>query len=359
MAGLLVSDAQREGAFGVSSGLVYSGENLTSYEELKHILEVTAKSKNLFTVHLRDESEKLLDSLEEVIHLAKETKVKIHISHLKAVGQNNWDKFAAALEKIEKAKSDGVDITFDIFPYASNGTTLYSMLPVWAKTGNKDEIRERLLDKDESRKIERDIKNMNLNYKKMTIASLAGDRIFLGKTIDSIAKNWGVSEEKAITELLLGSNLQIIVFAHVLKEENIQKGMKHPLAIVSSDGAGYSMEYKKAGDLPHPRAFGAFPRYLRKYPNPKKENILSYKEAIYKITGFPAERFGIKKRGKLQSSYFADVTIFDPEKIEELTTFEEPYRYSIGISNVIINGNIAYENENYKDGYYGRVLKKI
>lgn len=358
MAGFLLDQSQNEGSFGMSSGLTYSGEKMASENELKHMLSIIKKYNNIFSVHLRNEADRLMDSLEEVISLAKKTGVKLHISHLKAIGNDNWDKFKNVLLKIEEVKKNGVDITFDIFPYASNGMTLYSMLPNWIKSGNKETIIKRLKDPKDRKKAEADLKTMNLNYKKITIASLVGDKIFLGKTLDNIAKNWEVSEESAIIDLLLSSNLQVIVFAHILNEENLQEGIKHPLSIISSDGAGYDLKYKEQGDMPHPRAFGAFPRYLRKYPNPENENILSYEKAIHKITGYPAERFNIKKRGKIQKSYFADITIFNPEKIEELTTFEDPYHYSVGISYVVINGNVAYEDEKYKDEYYGKVLKK-
>ncbi len=357
MAQLLIDQSQKEGAFGLSSGLVYSGEKMATDDELKNALKITAKNNGVFSVHLRNESDSLLDALVEVLTLAKKTKVKLHISHLKVIGQDNWDKFEDALHKIEKAKNKGVDVTFDVFPYASNGMTLYSILPSWAKSGSKEDIKNRLRDEKERKKIEEDLSKMNLNYKKITIASLAGDNIFLGKTISGIAENWGTSPESTIINLLLASNLRVIVFAHILSEENLQKALRHPLCIVSSDGAGYDLEYKKNGGLPHPRAFGAFPRFLRKYPNVDNVNIISYKDAIYKITGFPAERMNIKNRGNLKRGFFADITIFDPKKIEELTTFEDPFKYSIGISNVIINGKSVYENGDYNDGYYGKVLK--
>lgn len=358
IAGFLLEQAQEEGAFGMSSGLVYETEKNISKEEMMTMLNIISKHKNIFSVHIRNEAEKLLDSLEEVISLAKEAEVKLHISHLKAIGKDNWDKFQKALERIDKAKNQGVDITFDIFPYASNGMTLYALLPAWAKEGSQKNILNRLQDASERKKIEEDIKKLNLNYKKITIASLAGDKVFQGKTLEGLSQSWGISPEATIVNLLVGSELKVIVFAHILNEANIQAGLKHPLAIVASDGAGYDLNYNKIGDLPHPRAFGAFSRFLRKYPNPKKQNIFSYKEAIYKITGMPAERFGIKQRGFVKKSYFADLVVFDPEKIEELTTFENPYQYSIGINNVIINGNMIYENGKYSEEFHGRILKK-
>lgn len=358
IAGFLLEQAQEEGAFGMSSGLVYETEKDASFDEIRHMLAIIAKRKNIFSIHIRNEAEKLLDSLEEVINLAKETGAKVHISHFKAIGKDNWDKFQKALERMEKAKNQGVDLTFDMFPYASNGMTLYALLPSWAKDGSQKIILKRLQDQSERQKIEEDIKGLNLNYKKITIAALAGDKIFHGKTLEELSHSWGISPERAIINLLIGSGLKVIVFAHILNEENIQAGIKHPLSIIASDGAGYDLNYNKIGDLPHPRAFGAFSRFLRKYPNPKKQNIISYKEAIYKITGMPAKRFGIKQRGLIKTSYFADIVIFNPEKIEELTTFENPYQYSIGIKNVIINGNIAYDNGKYQDNFYGKVLKK-
>jgi len=357
MAGYLLDEALKEGAFGMSSGLSYSGEGPADYDELKAALDIVAKHKKIFTVHLRNEAEKLLDSLEEVLSLAKETGIKLHISALKSAGQKNWSKFNDALAKIEDAKKRGVDVTFDIFPYASNGTNLYTILPAWAKEGNREKIRERLNNKQEREKIEKDLKEMKLDYQKITVASLAQDNIYHGKTIESIAKNWGIKEEAAVIEMLLISNLNVIVFAHILSEENLQTAIKHPLSMIASDGAGYDVGFKKYGALPHPRGFGAFPRFLRKYPNPENQNIISYKDAIRKITSYPAERFGINNRGKIKTGFNADVTIFDPKKIEEFTTFEDPFKYSAGISHVIINGKVAYEN-GFKDGFYGKVLSK-
>ncbi len=355
----LLDQSQDEGSFGVSSGLVYAGEKNISEDELRSALLSTVKYKNIFTVHLRNEADKLLDSLREVLFLAEETGAKLHISHLKVLGKDNWNKFDIALKEIEKAqKNHGVDVSFDIFPYASNGMSLYTMLRRWAREGSKKDIIMRLNDAKESKKIEKDLKEMSLNYKKITIASLAGDRIFLGKTINDISQNWGVTPERAIIDLLLGSNLKVVVFAHIMSEDNVKKAIKHPLSIIASDGAGYDLKFKEVGDMPHPRAFGAFTRFLRKYPNPDNQNIISYKEAIYKITAYPAERFGIKNRGYIKKDYFADITIFDPKTVEELTTFEYPYEYSVGIMNVLVNGSLVYENGKFLEGFYGKVLKK-
>jgi len=354
----LIEQSQKEGSFGVSLGLVYAGEKNISENELKEALLSVKKYKNIFTVHLRNEADKLLNSLREIIFLAEETETKLHISHLKVLGKDNWSKFDAALKEIEKAQKRGVDVTFDVFPYASNGMSLYTVLRRWAREGSKKDILARLNDKEESKKIEKDLKEMRLNYKKITIAALAGDKIFLGKTIAGIAENWGVSPERAIIDVLLGSDLKVIVFAHIMSEENVQKAIKHPFSIIASDGAGYDLKFKEVGDMPHPRAFGAFARFLRKYPNPDNQNIISYKEAIHKITGYPAERFGIKNRGYIKKNYFADITIFDPKTIEELTTFEYPYEYSVGVKNVFVNGNLIYEDGKFFEGFYGRVLKK-
>ncbi len=354
----LLDQSQNEGSFGVSSGLVYAGEKNASEDELKLAMLSAVKYKNIFTVHLRNEADKVLNSLKEILFLAGETGVKLHISHLKVLGKDNWNKFDYVLKEIEKAKKNNIDISFDVFPYASNGMSLYTFLRRWAREGGKKDILKRLNSEEESKKIEEDLKSMKLNYKKITLAALLTDKIFLGKTIESISKNWGVSPERTIIDILIGSDLKAIVFAHTMSEDKLQEAIKHPLSIIASDGAGYDLSYKKVGDMPHPRAFGAFTRFLRKYPNPDNQNIISYEKAIYKISGYPAEKFGIKNRGYLKKKYFADIAIFDPKKIEELTTFEYPYEYSIGISNVIVNGSLIYENGNFLDGFYGKVLRK-
>lgn len=358
IANYMIQEAIDEGGIGASSGLAYSGEKFVDDQELEELAKTIKSKDGILTVHLRNEADNILDALSEVIGVSKRAGNKLHISHLKVMGRKNWDKFDAILEMIEKAKDGGVDITFDVFPYASSGIPLYTILPSRTKSGSKKEIIETINNPDKREEIKKHIKDVDLDYKKTTIASFAGNPLFIGKTISKIAQSFEKPEEEVILDILTASELKVIVFSHVLSEENLQKAIKHPLCMVATDGAGYSIDKHKIKDLVHPRSFGAFPRYLRKYPNPLNEDILSYKEAIYKITGFPAERFKISKRGLIKKGYFADITIFDKDKIEELTTFEDPFKYSVGVNYVIVNGEIIFQNDKFQDKFYGFVIKK-
>ena len=354
IAAFLVDQAQFEGSFGVSLGLPYlrHSDNFTS--GLDQVFSILKKHNKIATVHLRDESDRFLDALSSMLHTAKEHDVTLHISHLKVMGSHHWQNFKEAILLIEKAYADGMRVSFDIFPYASSGLELYFLLPHWAKEGTHDDIMKRLAHSAERKQIVKDIAAQHFEYDKMIVASNAPDTVFVGKTISEVARNLGVSPEEAVVELLLGSQLSVIVFAHLLDEANVQMAVAHPLCVIASSGAGYSAEQHDVTGLPHPRSFGAFPRFLKKYA--REKHLLSWEQAIAKITGNPARIFDIRKRGQIRNDFSGDIVIFDPERIADAATFQNPYQYSKGIHTVLTNGVVTFQNGKVIPGFSGTVL---
>lgn len=350
----LVDQAQFEGSFGVSLGLQYLRHTNSFESNLDHIFSILKKHNKIATVHLQDESDRFLDALSSILHTAKEHDVALHISHLKVMGRHHWSNFKEAILLIEKAYNEGMRVSFDIFPYASSGLELYFLLPHWAKDGGHDDIMKRLANSIERKQIIKDITARNFEYDKMIVASNAPDTVFIGKTISEIARNLGVSPEEAVVELLLGSQLSVIVFAHVLDEANVQMAVAHPLSVIASSGAGYSAAQLDQTGLPHPRSFGAFPRFLKKYV--REKHLLSWEQAIAKITGDPARIFGIRNKGKIQTDFAGDIVIFNPQLIADVATFQNPYQYSKGIHTVLTNGVMTFQDGKVLPAFPGTVL---
>ncbi|MEK7493679.1 MAG: amidohydrolase family protein, partial [Patescibacteria group bacterium] len=309
IAAFLLDQSLREGSGGLSIGFAYLYQDRNFADHLENLFVTAKKQNKIITVHLKDESDKFLDSLHAAIALAREFETPLHISHLKVVGKQFWQNFQKAIRAIEEASGAGIAVTFDIFPYASSALALYLLLPAWVKVGGPEMIMKRLRNSFERAQVIKDLKEQAIEYDKITIASRAPDRVFVGKTITEIAKGFGTNEEEAIIQLLLGSNLKVIAFAHVLDEGNVQMGVAHPLSLIGSSGAGYSVvPPAQREDLPHPRSFGTFPRFLRKYVVEKK--LLSWEQAIAKITGGPARVFRIANRGILKEGNSADIVVF-------------------------------------------------
>lgn len=351
----LVNKSLKEGALGLSVGLVYSHAKLASQKELRELAELIVSRKKIYTAHIRNETDEILESLDEVIRVAKETGVKLQISHLKVMGKKNWSLMDKALAKIDKAENDGVDIGFDVYPYSATGSVLYTFLPDWVSRGGRKMMIGRLKDPDIREKIIKEIKSDSIDYQKILVAEhpLISNTV-VHRSVSDIARAQNKEIEEVIIDLLIASNGQVATITKVLSEENLKKVIKHPLSIISSNGAGYRISHKRSGGLVHPRDFGSFPKILKHYV--KKTGILEWEEAINKMTGKPAERFGIKKRGVIKKGNFADVIVIDPDTIADKSTIDKPYQYATGIDYVIVNGKVAIENGEYLETRNGEII---
>ena len=351
--GHLLKAALNDGARGFSTALNYSHVKMATKEEIAELTSVL-KPNQIYSAHLRDEENFVYDSVLEAIEIAEKNKTNLEISHLKVVGKNNWHLFDKCLEAIHKAPADGLNINFDIYPYTSTASVFYTFLPDWAAVGGRAKLVENLKDPDMKAKIITEMKPREEEFKNIIIAFGNIDKTFVGKTLENIAKNQGTGILEAMINLLIAAEGKLVVFWPALSEENFIKALKSPLSIIASDGAAYNLRDAEEGYMVHPRSFGCFTRVLSYYARDKK--IISFEEAIKKITALPALKMGFTNRGILKDGYFADIAIFNPEALEDLATYENPFQYSRGIDSVIINGKIAMADGKIKNQGLGQLL---
>ena len=354
----MLEDALDEGAFGLSTGLAYSHAKVAPTEEITSLAKVTKKKQGIHVSHIRGEGKGLIPAIEEALSIAKKAKISTEISHLKAMGKENWPKFAEAIKMIEKANKDGLNINFDAYPYAVTGSVLYILLPDWVAEGGKRMLIKRLKDPKTKARVIKEMQESRLyEYNKIIVAISPADKTFIGKKITEIARAQEASVEEAVINMLIASEGRVITFFETLNEDDVKTALKHPLGFIGSDGSGYNIDYYvKRKELLHPRCFGTFPRVLGKYV--REEKLMNWEQAIYKMTGGPAEKIGLKNRGVLKKGNFADITVFDPKTVIDRATFENPFQYSEGIEYVIINGKIAVNKGKYTSEMAGKVLRK-
>lgn len=351
-----LSKSLKDGSLGMSVGLVYTHAQSANLEELVSLAKIIQKFDGVFSVHIRNEGDDFKKSIEEVIKVAEDSKAKLHISHLKIMGEKNWYLIDEALFLIGKAKERGADITFDIYPYTNTGSVLYTLLPQWVSDGGKKMMLSRLRDSEMRKKIISEMKSSGLDYAKMEISISMMNKTLARRKISEIAKSQNKTVEEAVLDLLLASEGRVIVSMAVLSLENIEKSIAHPDCIIATNGSGYDIFHYQTGELVHPRSFGAFPKIFSEYV--REKNILTWENAVRKITSFPAQRFGIEKRGELKKKYFADITIIDPEEIKDLATVDNPYQYAKGVDFVLVNGRLAINNERYTGIRAGEIIKR-
>lgn len=357
MMGKMLYDALHEGALGMSTGLVFSHAKMSSSDEVKYLAQILRSEEALYASHIRGEAEDLLPSVNETIQIGHETGVSIEISHFKAVGQKYWSDMPRALQMINLASEEGVNVDFDIYPYDTTGSVLYIILPDWVAEGGRQKMLSRLKDYDLRHKIVTEMRGLNYDYDKLVISICPRMKEVVGKSIAELAVRQELSPEECAIELLIGAGGHAIVFDRgALSEANIMEEIKHPHCIIASGDAAYHTDYARRGELVHPRCFGTFARALGKYA--REESTVTLEEIIYKMTLKPARKVGLSKRGLLQSEYFADVTIFDPNTVMDHATYENPYQYATGVSHVILNGKVVVEDGVHTGELAGQVLTK-
>jgi N-acyl-D-amino-acid deacylase len=348
--------ALKEGAFGVSTGLVYTHAKLASSREIMELAEIVKKYDGIYTTHIRGESHDLIRAVEEAIRIAQITGVRMQISHLKAMGEKNWKLMAEALNLIETARTSGIDVHFDVYPYTSTGSVLYILLPDWVSEGGRKMMLARLKDSDIRQRVIKEMRENDYDYSKITISISSLDKTLNRKQISELAKLQGKSVEDVVIDLLIASEGRVITIMDVLSEKNVDRGVQHPFSIISSNGSGYNIEHKKTGEIVHPRNFGSFPRVLANYV--RKKGVVGWEEAIKKMSALPAAKYGIKKRGMIKKGNFADIVVFNPNTIEDNATIEDPYQYATGIDYVLVNGKVSLEKGTYLEARSGQVLRR-
>jgi N-acyl-D-amino-acid deacylase len=348
----ILSGSMLEGAFGMSTGLIYPPCVYADTEELTELCKVVSVHGGIFVVHMRNEGDRLFESIEEVATVGSESSVPVHVSHFKASGERNWGKVVEALEMLEKARGEGIDMTVDQYPYVAGSTFLSSLLPVWMHEGGTQRMLDRLKDEEIRRKIAEEMeeggrgKNWGWGNILVTSVKTEGNRRFEGKNLEEIAEERGQGPLKALFNLIMEEENAATMVSFGMSEDDVCTVMRSPLQMVCTDGIALGK--------PHPRAYGTFPRVLGRYV---RGGVLRLEEAVRKTTSLPAQRLGLRNRGLIRPGMHADITIFDPDKIIDTATYKDPIQFPKGIEYVIVNGEITVDKGEYTGSRKGEVLR--
>lgn len=356
----LLSQALDQGAAGMSMGLVYSPGSFAPMEEIVELAKLIRDKDKILTAHVRDEGDQVEEALEELLEIGRRSGVKIQMCHLKAQGKLNWPKMDHLIQMIERAREQGVDVTFDAYAYTRLNTLLLALLPGWAQEGGVPSVVARLSDETQRERILAELPPIALKYgdwDNITIASV-GDKAnawIEGRTLAEIALETKVPPAEAMLNALRDDQCGIMVVANCMDEQNVIKALKHPLGMLCSDGKILSQEGPLSLGRPHPRNYGAFPRFLAHYI--RDMGIMPLEEAVKKMTSAPAQKMGLWDRGVLRPGLKADVAVFDFERFQDHGTFTDPHQYATGLKALFVNGALTIENDRHTGCRNGRVLR--
>lgn len=317
----LLAEALAAGAIGLSSGLIYPPGAYATTEELIELCRVVARHNGIYASHIRNEGDRLLEAAEEAIRIGREAGVPVQISHHKAHGRANWGKVADSLALIDRARAEGLDVTVDVYPYTAGSTLLAVILAGGAEEGGPEDV---------------------------VVAAAPKRPEVEGKTLQEISHMMALPPLEA-GQKLVQEDPSVVAIAFGMAEEDVRRVMAHPAAMIGSDGI------PSAGGKPHPRLYGTFPRVLGTYV--RREKVLGLEEAIHKMTELPALKHRLTERGRLAPGYYADITVFDAQSINDLATYQDPRRYPDGVRYVIVNGEVVVEGSRHTGSSAGRVLR--
>lgn len=355
----LVQRSMEEGALGVSTSLIYPPASFASTHELVELCRVASSYGGIYITHLRSEGDFILEALDEAIQISSEASIPLEIYHLKLNIARNWNKIDGVLMKVDSARKAGMRITANMYPYNASATGLTSRLPQWVQAGGARAMRRRLTTSSTRKRVLHEM-HAGIPYKNSDPADVlltdfridALDERYAGKRLDEAAHLHGKSPDETTLDLIVADKSRIECIYFLQSENIVRKIISLPWVSFGSDAGAYSLD---AEDLPdHPRAFGTFARVLGKYV--REEKVMRLEEAIRRLTALPADNLGIPMRGRLRSGSFADVVIFDPAKITDRATFQNPSAYSEGMVHVFINGAWVLRDGEHTGAKPGRII---
>lgn len=358
----LVAQAMREGAMGLGTSLIYAPATFTTTEELIELSKVAASYGGMYITHMRSESDFIFVAMNETFRIAKEANIRAEIYHLKINHERNWKKLDNVLEKIDSANRAGLKITANMYPYNASGTVLTARLPAWVQEGGTKEMRKRLVDPELRKKVLYELKMgipaKNSDPRDVMVLGFKSDslnKLYRGKRLDEIALQHGKDADETMIDLLVTDKTSIPSIFFLQSDYNVMMMLRKPYVSIGSDAAAYAAEPPDNEEGTHPRAYGTFAKFLSDYVRDLK--IMPLEEAIRRMTSLPASNLKLKKRGQLTKGYFADVVIFDKDKIDDKSTYENPHQYSEGVVHVFVNGVQVLNNGNHTGARPGRALR--
>ncbi|MFP3898961.1 MAG: N-acyl-D-amino-acid deacylase family protein [Dehalococcoidia bacterium] len=351
--------AMEDGGSGMSTGLIYPPGCYAGTEELVELCKVVAGYGGIYASHIRGEGDSLLEAVREAIRIGEEAGLPVEVSHHKAGGRANWGKVTESLNMMDDARDRGLDVTCDVYPYVAASFGLSAMLPAWAHEGGTEKLLERLRDGGTRDRLRREMTEDSpgrstplraAGWDATQIARCRSHPDFEGRTINEIAGRKKMDPFALVFDLL-AEDPGVTLVRYVMCEDDVRTVLRHPASMIGTDGSAVAAHGILGQGKPHPRSYGTFPRVLRKYV--REEGLLTLEDAIRKMTSLPARKLGLRARGTIGEGMYADVTIFDPEAVNDRATYQDPHRYPEGIEYVIVNGEIAVEKGDHTGALAG------
>jgi N-acyl-D-amino-acid deacylase len=358
-----LEEALEAGAWGLSTGLIYAPGSYAATEEIVALARAAARGPAFYASHIRGEGATLLEAVAEAILVGREARLPVQVSHLKAAGRPNWGKVARALAMIDAAAAEGLDVQADVYPYTASSTTLRTLLPDWALEGGVSAMLARLRDPAERARMRRDIEAPpagqglldRVGWENIMVSYCPGRKDAEGRRLTEIAAARGVDPIEAALELIADEAGKAYMVLFQLDEADLRRVLAHPRVMVGSDGSALAPYGELGEGKPHPRSYGTFPRVLAEYV--REQRLLTLAQAVHKMTGMPARRLGLRDRGVLRPGARADLVVFDPRRVADRATYEEPHAYPEGIEHVLVNGRFVIRDGEHTGNLPGRVLR--
>ena len=362
-----VAKAMQDGALGLTTALIYAPATYAETEELIELAKVAGSYGGIYTAHMRSEANQFIESIDETLRIGREGNLPVKIHHLKAGGKPNWHKMDIAIEKIEALRKEGIPVTADMYTYVAGATGLDASMPTWVQAGGYEKWAERLRDPEIRAKVKAEMATNAQDWE--NLGYLAGPQgliligfknevlkeKYAGKTLAEVAKLREQDPRDTIIDLVIEDGSRVGTVYFLMSDENVKKQIRQPWVMFGSDGDAPAAEGKTLEQGAHPRTYGNVARLLGKYV--RDEKVISLEEAVRRLTLLPAQTLGISKRGRLVSGHFADVVIFDPEKIADHATFAKPHQYSTGMVHVLVNGVPVVAHGKHTGATPGRAIR--
>ena len=361
-----VEQAMQDGALGLTDALIYAPGAYAETEELVELAKIAGEYGGIYTAHIRSEGNQFIEAIDETLRIGREAGLPVKIHHLKAGGQPNWEKMDAAIDKINDLRSEGVPVTADMYTYIAGATGLDAAMPTWVQAGGYDKWAERLRDPETRARVKEEMAVNaddweNLGYlagpEGMLLLEFKNEDLkkYAGRTVAEVAKERGQDYRDTIIDLVVQDGSRVGTVYFLMSEDNVRKQIREPWVMFGSDADAPAAEGEALEKGAHPRTYGNVARLLGKYV--REENVISLEEAVRRLTLLPAQTLNIHGRGRLAPGFFADLAIFDPERVEDKATFDNPHQYSLGMVHVLVNGVPVVSDGKHTGATPGRAVR--
>jgi N-acyl-D-aspartate/D-glutamate deacylase len=362
----LVAQAMQQGAFGLSTALIYPPGHYAKTEELIELAKVASQYGGIYGTHMRSEGQSEIAAINEALRIGREGHLPVEIFHLKVVGKARWGSMPKIVAMIQSARDSGQDVSANMYPYVAGGTALASSLPPWVADGGMEKLLQRLHDPSIREKIKKEMAIEHPNWENLYLGSGGASGVlvsgivnpdlkqFDGQTLAQVAAAEKKAPLDALFDLVIADKARTGAIYFIANEDDLKVGLKQPWTSLCLDASELSLDGPLFEPHSHPRAFGAMPRFLGHYV--RDEHLLPLEQGIRKMTSLPAQREHLTDRGLLRQGFFADITIFDPATIRDRATYQNPAQLSEGIKYVLVNGQLEYEDGHMTGTKAGTVL---